>query len=100
MDKQDAIDTLRTRQGVYDLKVLDVLELGTAGDDGFVRRELELGELRPGMVLDEALWSTDKVHIMADGTEITDTALMRIQNFMTAKRLPDRLRVLVPVNTA
>jgi hypothetical protein len=37
---------------------------------------------------------------MADGTEITDTALMRIQNFMTAKRLPDRLRVLVPVNTA
>jgi response regulator RpfG family c-di-GMP phosphodiesterase len=100
MDKQDAIDMLRTRQGVYDPKVLDVLELGTAGDDGFVRRELELGELRPGMVLDEALWSTDKVHIMADGTEITETALMRIQNFMTAKRLPGRIRVLVPVNAA
>jgi response regulator RpfG family c-di-GMP phosphodiesterase len=96
-DKQDAIDMLRGRIGVYDAKVLDVLERGTAGGDGYVRRELELGELRYGMILDEALWSTDKVHIMAEGTEITETALMRIINFDKAARLPARLRVLVPV---
>ncbi|ADU63690.1 MAG: response regulator [Pseudodesulfovibrio sp.] len=97
MDKQDAIDALRGRAGVYDPKVLDILELGTAGGDGYVRRDLELKDLRQGMILDEPLWSLDKVHIMAEGTEITETALMRVHNFAKAQRLPGRLRVLVPV---
>jgi len=77
--------------------VLDILELGTAGGDGYVRRDLELKDLRQGMILDEPLWSLDKVHIMAEGTEITETALMRVHNFAKAQRLPGRLRVLVPV---
>jgi response regulator RpfG family c-di-GMP phosphodiesterase len=97
MDKRDAMDVLRGRTGVYDPKVLDVLELGTAGGDGYIRREVSLESLRQGMILDEPLWSQDKVHIMAEGTEITETALMRIHNFATAQRLPERLRVLVPV---
>lgn len=97
MEKQDAIDELRKREGVYDTKVIDVLERGTAGEEGYVRRELLLSELRPRMILEEALWSTDKVHIMAEGTEVTETALMRIANFMKAKRLPETIRVLVPI---
>ncbi|WP_285905233.1 HD domain-containing phosphohydrolase [Pseudodesulfovibrio pelocollis] len=97
MDKQDAIDALRARTGVYDPRVLDVLELGTAGGDGYIRREVALADMRQGMILDEPLWSLDKVHIMAEGTEITETALMRLDNFAKAKRLPGRLRVLVPV---
>jgi len=97
MDKRDAIDALRARSGVYDPRVLDVLELGTAGGDGYIRREVPIGDMRQGMILDEPLWSLDKVHIMAEGTEITETALMRLHNFAKAKRLPERLRVLVPV---
>lgn len=98
MDKQTVIEALRDREGVYDLKVLDVLERGTAGEEGYVRRQLGLSELRPGMILDEAMWSVDEVHLMADGTEITETALMRIANFTKAKRVPTRIRVLVPVD--
>ncbi len=97
LEKQDAIDTLRQREGVYDLKIVDVLERGTAGEEGYVRRELELGELRPGMILDEALWSVDEVHLMAEGTEVTETAIMRIGNFMKARRLPETIRALVPL---
>lgn len=95
--KQDAIDVLRQREGVYDTKVIDVLERGTAGEEGYVRREVDLTELQSGMILDEALWSLDEVHIMAEGTEVTETALMRIGNFIKAKRLPTTIRVLVPV---
>lgn len=96
--KQDAIDALRQGGGMYDAKVIDVLERGTAGEEGYVRRELTLAELRPGMILDEALWSTDEVHIMAEGTEVTETALIRISNFLKAKRLPARIRTLVPID--
>ena len=96
-EKQDAIDVLRQREGVYDTKVIDVLERGTAGEEGYVRREVDLTELQSGMILDEALWSLDEVHIMAEGTEVTETALMRIGNFIKAKRLPEMIRVLVPV---
>lgn len=98
MDKQDAIDALRTKAGVYDPKILDILERGTAGDDGYVRREVELRELRTGMVLDEPLFSLDKVHLVAEGTQLTETALLRVANFMRAKRLPKRIRVLLPIS--
>lgn len=97
LEKQDAIDVLRSRAETYDAKMVDILERGTAGEEGFVRRELALTELQIGMILDEALWSTDEVHIMAEGTEVTETALIRIVNFSKAKRLPDTIRVLVPV---
>lgn len=96
-DKQDAIDALRKKAGIYDRKVIDILERGTAGDDGYVRREMELTELRQGLILDEPLFSLDKVHLVAEGTELTETALLRISNFMKAKRLPKRVRVLVPI---
>ncbi|MEF2230722.1 MAG: HD domain-containing phosphohydrolase [Pseudodesulfovibrio sp.] len=97
MGKQDAIDMLRRRGDVYDQKVVDVLERGTAGDDGYVRRQINLADLRQGMILDESLFSLDEVHLVAEGTELTETALLRIANFMKAKRLPERVRVLVPV---
>ncbi|WP_432738344.1 HD domain-containing phosphohydrolase [Maridesulfovibrio sp. FT414] len=97
MEKQDAIDALRAREGVYDPKMVTVLEKGTAGEEGYVRREIALSELRVGMLLDEDLWSLDEVYIMVDGTEITEAALIRISNFAKTKRLPDRIRVKVPV---
>jgi response regulator RpfG family c-di-GMP phosphodiesterase len=97
MDKQDAIDALRSRGTTYDQKIVDVLERGTAGDSGYVRRELDLTELRQGMILDEPLFSLDKVHLVAEGTELTETALLRVANFMKAKRLPRRIRVLLPL---
>ncbi len=96
--KQDAIDALRIKQGVYDSKMVDVLERGTAGEEGYVRREMTLSEIQCGMILDEALWSIDEVHIMAEGTEVTETALMKITNFSKAKRLPETIRVLVPID--
>ncbi|WP_320174761.1 HD domain-containing phosphohydrolase [Maridesulfovibrio sp.] len=96
-DKMDAIAILRGMEGIYDSKILDVLEKGTAGEDGYVRREIELGELKKGMILDEGLWSEDEVHLVAEGTEITETAIIRITNFGRAKKLPPRIRVLVPI---
>lgn len=99
MTKFDAIDMLRGSVGWYDDVVLKILELGTAGEEGYVRREMGLDELKPGMITDEALWSKDEVHIMAQGTEITQPALIRLRNFQASKRLPPTLRVLVPVES-
>ncbi|NDV28075.1 HD domain-containing phosphohydrolase [Desulfovibrio sp. JC010] len=97
IDKMDAIGILRGMEGIYDSKILDVLEKGTAGEDGYVRREIDLEELKAGMILDEGLWSEDEVHLIAEGTEMTETAIIRINNFSRAKKLPPRIRVLVPL---
>jgi len=95
--KQDAIDSLRKNGELYDPMIIDVLERGTAGEEGYVRRQIGVGELRPGMIMEEALWSTDEVHIVAQGTEVTETALLRIENFKKANRLSENVTVLVPV---
>ncbi len=97
-DKMDAIAILRGMQGIYDSKVLDVLEKGTAGEDGYVRREIELEDLKKGMILDEGLWSEDEVHLVAEGTEITETAIIRINNFSRAKNFPPESGFLFPLN--
>jgi response regulator RpfG family c-di-GMP phosphodiesterase len=97
LDKHDAVDTLRGRTGWYDSRVLDALEKATAGEEGYLRRELEYGELRPGMILVDPLMSRDNVHIMAKGTELTEVSLARLENFRKSKRLPYTVRVMVPV---
>lgn len=100
MEKQAAVDVLRDQTKVYDKDVVAALELSIAAQEGYVSRELRVQDIRPGMILEGALWSVDKVHIMAEGTEITNTALARMANFLKAKRLPPTVRVLVPVEDA
>ncbi|MFK4764608.1 HD domain-containing phosphohydrolase [Desulfobaculum sp. SPO524] len=97
-DKHTAFEVMRTREGWYDEGVLDTLERGAARDDGYIRRDIALGKLEPGMILDDALWSKDEVHIMAKGTELSRPALLRLENFMKTKRLPPSVRVLVPID--
>jgi response regulator RpfG family c-di-GMP phosphodiesterase len=97
LDKHDAIDALRSRQGWYDTDVLDVLERGTAGEEGYIRREVDVDDLKPGMILDDSLWSLDKVHIMGKGMEVTETGLLRLENFRRSKRLPTKIRVMIPL---
>lgn len=97
LDKFDAIDVLRQRTGWYDSGVLDILERGTAGEEGYIRREMPLDDLKAGMILDQSLWSLDEVHIMVEGTELTDAALIRLNNFRVSKRLPSSVRVLIPI---
>lgn len=97
LDKHDAVDTLRRRTGWYDQRVLEALEKATAGEEGYLRRELEFRELQPGMILVDPLMSRDNVHIMAKGTELTEVSLARLENFRKSKRLPYTVRVMVPV---
>ncbi len=97
LDKHDAVDALRGRTGWYDLRVLEALEKATAGEEGYLRRELEFRELQPGMILVDPLMSRDNVHIMAKGTELTEVSLARLDNFRKSKRLPYTVRVMVPV---
>lgn len=94
--KYDAVEKLRNLSTVYDLGAVLALERVTAGEEGYIRRTVPLDKLRQGMILDESLWSTDKVHLMAAGTELTETALFRVKNFMKAKRLPAKIRVMLP----
>lgn len=100
LDKHDAVDALRGRTGWYDPRVLEALEKATAGEEGYLRRELEFRELQPGMILVDPLMSRDNVHIMAKGTELTELSLARLENFRKSKRLPYTLRVMVPVHPA
>ncbi len=97
LSKYDTMDLLRQRKGWYDDVVIDILEKGTAGEEGYIRRQLDLTDLEPGMILDESLWSLDEVHIMGKGMELTEMSLVRVNNFRRSHRLPESIRVLVPI---
>jgi DNA-binding response OmpR family regulator len=97
LQKPDAMVRLRERADLYDAKVMDALELVATEEGGFVRRRIPLASLRVGMVLAEPFYSLDGVHLVAEGTEVTRTALLRIANFMKARRVPKDILVLQPV---
>lgn len=99
IDKHDAFDIMRHREGWYDPSIIDILERGSAREEGYVRREVDLAQLSAGMILDESLWSLEGVHIMAKGTELSHAALLRLGNFKKAQRLPPKVRVMVPIGS-
>jgi len=97
LSKQDAIDEMRTREGLYDTKILNILEKARTEARGYVRREVYISKLARDMILDAPLWSDDGAYLMADGTEITDAALIRISNFAKNRQMPQSIQALVPV---
>lgn len=97
MDGAKALEVLREQEGTYDLSLLEVLAtLESDEDDPYVRREVAVWQLAVGMILDEPLHDDDGTHIMPRGTELTDAAFLRLQNFMRSKQLPENVLAMVP----
>lgn len=96
MGEKPAMADLRSRAGDYDTRVLAALERALEERTLFVRIEVSIEELRPGMIVDRAIELSDSTLLVPRGFEVTHALLARIRAFRT--RLPDdaSVQVLAP----
>jgi HD-GYP domain-containing protein (c-di-GMP phosphodiesterase class II) len=97
MAPQMAIPVLRGRTGWYDPAVLEALERReNAQDDAFESRELNVVELRPGMILIDDDTTIEDRLLVAHGQEVGVSLIERLRNFAENTGVKEPIRVLVP----
>lgn len=95
----NAFKELSLRVGWYDPIVLNTLkELIDEGTEEFVSTEIDVRELKPGMLLDEAIFSNKRVLLLSEGQEITLPLILRLINFSDSGTIGKILKVKVPIS--
>ena len=90
------LTTMRSREGCYDPKALEALSDLAERDVVETRtEELDLSELRPGMILEEDVVTTQKTLLIARGNDVTAELLVHLNNF-PEKSIKQPIRVGIP----
>jgi response regulator RpfG family c-di-GMP phosphodiesterase len=90
------LTTMRSREGYYDPKALEALADLAERDVVETRtEELDLSELRPGMILEEDVVTTQKTLLIARGNDVTAELLVHLNNF-PEKSIKQPIRVRIP----
>ena len=99
-DMNVAIETLRTRGGIYDAKLIERFATRIGARAGLnVIREMPLRVVQPGMTLMHDLRTPLGTLLVPRGFEVTETFLQRIANFGPGI-LAEKVQVLVPAANA
>ena len=94
----NALKELTERVGWYDIFVLDVLKnLVELAAEEYTILELNISQLKPGMILDRHLLSKRGSMFLSAGQEITISLILRLINFAEAGMITNRVHVKVPV---
>lgn len=95
----NAFKELSLRIGWYDPIALNALkELIDEGSEEFVSTEIDVRNLKPGMLLDQAIFSSKRVLLLSEGQEITLPLIMRLVNFSDSGIIGRVLKVKVPIS--
>ncbi|WHZ15305.1 MAG: Two-component transcriptional response regulator, RocR family / Domain of unknown function [Nitrospira sp.] len=95
--KTQAFDEIKKRKGWYDEVIVEALKTAFAEEIQYEVRTAVIADLRPGMVLDEDLKSSDYVLLCAKGQEINASTIMRLANFSKTIGVRQPFYVLVPI---
>jgi response regulator RpfG family c-di-GMP phosphodiesterase len=92
-----AIQKLRAKQSRYDLKIVNFLESLTGGSVGAQETcEIAVGNIKPGMVFIDDLYTHIGTLLVPKGFEVTEAFMERAQNFGPGI-LQEKVRVIAPV---
>jgi response regulator RpfG family c-di-GMP phosphodiesterase len=91
---QATISALQGDAGAYDPRVLAALaachELSEVPSPP---QEIDVDDLKPGMVVFDDVLTTDDVLLISRGTVVTDTLVLRLENYVGQRRVGRRIRV-------
>jgi response regulator RpfG family c-di-GMP phosphodiesterase len=91
---QATIEAMRGDVGAYDPRVLEVLrDLHSVPEMQGAPREIDINDLEPGMVIFDDVLTSEEVLLIGRGTEVTDPLILRLENYVSQKRVSRRLRV-------
>jgi CheY-like chemotaxis protein len=94
----DAIREMAGRKGWYDPLIFNTLkELVHKTADEYVTIKAAVADLKPGMILDEALITNRGALLLSAGQEITFSLILRLTNFADAGIIPSTIQVRIPV---
>ena len=95
-----AVRELLGRAGWYDVVVLNALkELIHKNAEELVTVKLPMADLKPGMILDESLFTNRGALLLSAGQEITLSLIMRLINFAEAELISTDVQVRVPASS-
>jgi hypothetical protein len=91
---QATISTLLADVGAYDPRVLEALAgCHDVSDIPGPPQEIDVNGLEPGMVVFDDVLTSDDVLLISRGTVVTDTLILRLENYVRQDRVGRRLRV-------
>jgi response regulator RpfG family c-di-GMP phosphodiesterase len=93
----NAFHELSQRIGWYDPIVLNALkELLNENVEEYSPASVEVARLKPGMLLNQSIFSTRGALLLSAGQEITLSLILRLINFAEAGIIEDKIQVKVP----
>jgi hypothetical protein len=91
---QDTISVMRTNSGAYDPRVLKALiRCHDAPETAGAPREIDVAELRDGMVIFDDVLSSEDILLISRGTVVTEPLIQRLENYANQGRVGRLIRV-------
>jgi len=91
---------MRGTRGIYATQLLDALESVIPPDEGYVRRRVNIRELKENMQLDEDIVSVDGMLLLAKGSELNETNIYRLIETKQSFDIVEPVAVLIPTHAA
>jgi response regulator RpfG family c-di-GMP phosphodiesterase len=91
---QDSISVMRTNAGAYDPRVLEALiRCHDAPETAGPPREIDVAELRIGMVIFDDVLSSEDILLISRGTVVSESLIRRLENYAKQGRVGRLIRV-------
>jgi hypothetical protein len=91
---QATISALQADAGAYDPRVLEALVgCHDVSDAPGLPQDIEVHALEPGMVIFDDVYTSDDVLLISRGTVVTDSLILRLENYVRQGRVGRLVRV-------
>ena len=95
--KAEAFDGMKQRKGWYDPTVIDAMKTAFAREIKYEMKTAVVADLREGMILGEDIQSSQHVLLASKGQQVTQSMVMRLQNFGKASGVREPFTVMLPM---
>ena len=95
--KAEAFGEMKQRKGWYDPTVIDAMKAAFAKEIQYDIKTAVVADLLEGMILAEDIQSSQYVLLASKGQHVTQSMIMRLQNFKKAGGVREPFKVLIPI---
>jgi response regulator RpfG family c-di-GMP phosphodiesterase len=88
--------TMEARKGHYNLEVLYAMGEPASGGIVWERHQISLTGLRAGMLVDEDMYTVERMLLLRRGQEVTETVISRLMNINANTKIKEPFQVLSP----
>jgi response regulator RpfG family c-di-GMP phosphodiesterase len=94
----DILRIMESRRGHYNLVILSALGEPLVSGKALDRKKIHVFDLKVGMIVDEDIFTVDRMLLLKRGQEVTETVLTRLCNIHTNTKIQEPFQVLFPTD--